>query len=256
MKHASLFCSILLGVLYSSSGFSSDGLSQLQKLKPAFDTMRSLHVLPILHSHGTPISPSSEIIPADVAAKFEGIQKFVFGRADLLSLKACDGCKAHANADTMAIDIEVKYINDLRSDFGPDFDKIITIILAHEVSHFSYEYITLSSATGLSPNGHISLLTKGFLDYVDMTQFIKMSPSEQQLEVAKYFRQSSLSHSEVDLLGLITLQAMNIDVIVEAKKFLDFEVSRRTPEELAQTDFELRLKTVNEAFPAMAGATP
>ena len=54
------------------------------------------------------------------------------------------------------------------------------------------------------------------------------------------------AHSEVDLLGLLTLKGMNIQASHEAIKYLQEEVSRRTPEELSQTDFEMRLKNVSE----------
>ncbi|MNT96361.1 hypothetical protein D3C72_2384340 [compost metagenome] len=64
----------------------------------------------------------------------------------------------------------------------------------------------------------------------------------------KYLAMASRAHVEVDLLGLLTLKEMSTPISADAIKFLQDEVSRRTPEDLAQTDFEIRLKTVTEAL--------
>lgn len=47
-------------------------------------------------------------------------------------------------------------------------------------------FFTLSSVNKLSPNGKIPLLTKSFIDFVDLTKFMAMTPQEQQAETMKY----------------------------------------------------------------------
>jgi hypothetical protein len=218
-------------------------------LMPALQGLRSSGQPPVLvAAPNISLVPSTEPIPENVQATFNQIQKYVYGQDTLITLRACDGCQAIADANTMSVYLEPKFLKTLVSRFGADSRNIIAFVVAHEISHFTYEYITLSSRNKLSPNGNIPLLTKSFIDFVDLTKFITMIPREQRTETSKYLAIASRAHSEVDMLGLLTLKAMRQQVSADAIKYLQAEVALRTHQERAQSDFDLRLKNISEAI--------
>lgn len=228
--------------------FSQAKASPTTNLNMALQNLRSSNQLPVLVAHPNPsLLANTESIPEEVNEIFKQIQKFVFGKDSLIALKACNGCQAIADADSMSVYLEPDFLKTLNTKYGVHSKQIIAFIVAHEISHFSYEYITVSAYNKLSPNGNIPLLTKSFTDFVDLSKFATMSPDKQLAETMKYLVMAGKAHSEIDLLGLLSLKGMDIQASQEAIKYLQDEVSQRTSEELAQTDFELRLKTVTEA---------
>lgn len=227
--------------------FSFANTIQVGPLQEALQVFRSTNQLPILVAlQESSIVVSNEQIPEDVQKLFKEIQKFVFGNETVINLKACDGCQAVAKANAMTVYLEINFLNKLITRFGTDSKNIIALVVAHEISHFTYEYLTLSSSSKLSPNGNIPLLTKSFVDFVDLKTFLTMTADEQQDETLKYVAMASRSHSEVDLLALLTLKGMGQKISADAIKYLEAEVNTRTPEERAQTDFEFRLKSLTD----------
>jgi hypothetical protein len=161
---------------------------------------RSKNTLPQLNAQpNTSILASTEQAPRNARAIFNQVQKFAFGKTDLIALRTCKGCRAVADANSMAVYID------------PEFLKT--------------------------------------LDQIDLTKFETMSPAEQQAETERYFMMAALGHAEVDLLSLLTLKDMGTDISPQAIRYFRFEISQRSPKELAKTDFEIRLKTVIDAFP-------
>lgn len=228
--------------------FAQTGASQVANLEEALRALRSISQLPALKAHpNTSVTVSNDVILDEAKETFSRVQKFVYGKDNLITLRACNGCQAIADANTMSVYLDPKFLNTLKSRFGTDSKNIIAFIVAHEISHFTYEYIAVSAANKLSPNGNIPLLTKSFIDFVDLNKFTTMTPEEQQAETVKYLAMAGRAHAEVDLLGLLTLKGMNIQISADAIKYLKEEVTSRTPQERGQTDFELRLKTVTEA---------
>ncbi len=229
--------------------FTQANASQVRNLDLALQGLRAASQLPTLAGlPNTSLVASNEPIPDEVQTIFNQIQKYVYGKDTLITLKACDGCQAIANANNMSVYLEPKFLRELKSRFGDDSKNIIAFVVAHEISHFTYEYITLSSSSELSPNGNIPLLTKSFIDFVDLANFATLTSQEQQAETMKYLGMASRAHSEVDLLGLLTLKGMEQHVSADAIKYLQAEVASRTSEERTQTDFELRLKNVSDAI--------
>jgi hypothetical protein len=245
MTKIALFVSLFT---LSTITFDRANASQVADLDVALHGLRSAVQLPTLEATpNTELVLSNEPLPDQVKGVFSEIQKFVYGNDNLIALKACDGCQAIANANTMSVYLDPQFLNALKTKFGADSKNIIAFVVAHEISHFTYEYITLSSANKLSPSGNIPLLTKYFINFVDLAKFTKLTPQEQQVETLKYLKMAARAHSEVDLLGLLTLKGMGLQVSAEAIKYLQEEVLSRSPEEQAQTDFKLRLKNVSDA---------
>jgi hypothetical protein len=243
---ALLLVSIIFPTLASASSPSSP--SQVTNLNKAFTELRATRTLPNLVSKpNTSIVPNREAISEEVEALFTKIQNFVFGTGTLLTLRACDGCQAVADAQTMSVYIDPVFLAQLKSRFGVGSANIIAFVLAHEISHFTYEYITLFSPSKLSPNGNIPLLTKSFTDFVDLQKFMSLLPEQQQAETLMYLGRASRAHSEVDLLGLLSLKAMGYKTTEAALSYLQAEVTSKTPEERALSDFELRLANLRVA---------
>lgn len=235
-------------LLYSSTVLSVVELPSISKLNPAFEAFLKLEHLPPLKANpNEDIILSSDPFPSIVHDIFNRIQTFVF-KSKHISLKACDGCQAVADAATMSVYLEPIFIRKLQTDFGQDAEALLAFIIAHELSHFTYDYLIIMSSDGLSPNGNIPLLTKSMFDFVDFNQFIALTPDQQFAEMNKYLMKSAPAHSEVDLLGILTLEKMGMNVRGVAKRFLQSEVSNSEVEQ-SQTDFELRLKAVTGAYP-------
>jgi len=240
---------LFVTVVFAADAFTSgDTIHQISNLKGALQKVRATRQHPVLVAvPNRHLQITDEPIPDEVKVIFNEIQRFVFGGESLIKLQNCHGCEAIADAHTMSVSVDPKFLQKLNSMYGRASKNIIKFVLAHEISHFTYEYSVLSSNDKLSPNGHISLLTISFPDLVDLDYYRAMRPQDQDAEIKKYREMTVPGHSEVDLLGLLTLKEMGFEASADVIKYLQREIAARTPEELAETDFELRLKNIKEA---------
>lgn len=208
----------------------------------AVDNLPALNALP-----NTSLIPSSKSLPTFVIKTFNVLQLTIFGKTDLISLKTCDGCAATADANTMSVYLDPKFLETLHADFQDDAKQIQQLIVAHELSHFIYEYLTLSSPHGLSPNGNIPLMTKSFMDFIEPNQLAKLNVTEQLAEVTKYMNRASPAHAEVDALAILVLKKIGFNVLPQAKRFLSAEILKHTG--ATMKDFDVRRTMLDVYFP-------
>ena len=186
------------------------------------------------------VERASYPVPINLQKEFFEIQKFVFGREDLIQIKTCHNCRAVSDANRMTIYVDLQFFKSISP-------KEASFVLSHEVSHFIFDYMTLLSEDGLSPNGNIPLLRKTFMDYVDKAAYIEMQPEAQFAEIHRYFLLATSSHAEVDLIAILVQEKMGRNLIPSAKELLLSIVNTSTDE--AKIDAELRFKSLKRLFP-------
>lgn len=235
---------IFIGTLFVSVTVYSAPLD-IKKAVVALNQVRNHNALPKLEAEPNPtIIPSSADLPAQTKKTFAKIQRYVFGTEQLISLKSCNGCIAVAHANEMAVYLDPSFLKTVEEKFGPD-SHAVTFILAHELSHFTYEYVALLNG-GKSVNGNILLLTKSFMDYTNMADFVASPPDVQKRLIGDYEIKAHLAHAEVDALAVLTLKGMGLNTLKTAKSLLEY-MREWAPEE-AQADIRIRAETINESL--------
>lgn len=154
-----------------------------------------------------PTPASSEVtMPKQVADDFYQIQKFIFGNEDTVKLRLCAHCDATTIVQEKSVYIEPKYFEDLKINFPVHWRMIGRFIVAHELSHFIHEAITLRTSNGLSPQNNVPLLRKS-----ENLNWNKMLLEYKSDATMHYIYRSSKSHSEVDGIAIMVLNKMGYD---------------------------------------------
>lgn len=248
MPNCSALIIFTVTFLNGLSAFSTPINPSLMRLEVALTNFISSPNIPeIKAAVAAPIVVSSKPLPSEVVEIFNQVQEIVFKNTNILKLSACDGCAATADASTMTVYLDPTFLETIRSDFPSYSNQIIQLIVAHEFSHFIYEFITLNSEKALSPNGNIPLITKSFFDFIDREKLVKSSMEDQLREVNNYTARASLSHSEVDVIAILILRKLGIDVVKQAKQYFSALILKESGP--AIRDFEIRKETVEAYFP-------
>lgn len=223
--------------------------TNVANLKTALLALRTTASRPSLKAKAATVVVSDQELPATAAQEFDRIQTFVFGTNSLIQLRACNGCMAYSDPASMSIYVDPGFLGKIRKSYSDqDADRIVSFILAHEISHFSYEYILTLSPSGLSPNGNIPIATKSFFDFVDLSHYARLNQDQRQAELDRYLAMASQAHAEVDLLAVLTLEMMGRSGVAGiAEKFQLGQIQALAPGDAARTDLENRRKTLLES---------
>lgn len=241
---------IIISVTFLSglSAFSTVSHSYLLSLEVELRHFISSQNIPKLQvAAPKTITVVSKPLPSEVVETFNQVQGIVFKNAQILNLSACDGCAATADASTMTVYLDPTFLETIKGDYQSDSNQIIKLIVAHEISHFIFEFIALNSEKGLSPNGNIPLITKSFFDFTNREKLLKLSMEDQLREVNNYTSRVSQSHSEVDAIAILLLRKLGIDVVEQAKRYFSALILKETGP--AKRDFEVRREAVETYFP-------
>jgi hypothetical protein len=234
---------------------AAENRCDVEKLNPSLSIFHGLQRLPdLVSSSPSNIQPSKRALPQNLLAAFDEFQTALFGKTGVIKLLACDGCEAVANADTMAVYLDPAFLDKLRERHPSDSEQLELFLIAHEISHFTLDYQTLMSETGLSQCGNIPLMHKGMMDFVDKN-IENMSAEAQTQQIGKYMSLASASHAEVDALGVLTGKKLGLNLVPAAKALLNdtlMEVSRSNMEgaEFIKADILKRLEMLDRSFPS------
>lgn len=240
-----ILSSLLTSVTFADASKTDD----LLKLSAALNSFRELRSRPALIAKpDQSIKRSPKMLSAEVQSEFAHIQKFVFGSDEVLKLGPCAGCTAQSDAASMTVYIDPDFIHEIQTSHEPSSASLmIEFVIAHEISHFTYEWIAVMSPTGLSPNGMVPLLTKSFPDFVDLAKFASMGASDQHTELLRYSSLASKAHSEVDILAILTLESLGVSAVPPAETLLTEQLSKTSPDDLSRIDLETRLGTLAQS---------
>ena len=182
-------------------------------------------------------------VPVDLRNNFNRIQQHIFGRPSLIELRACDGCGFTAQPSSMSVFIDLDYVESIRRIFRGRAERVITYMLAHELSHFLLEYLIQLSPRKLSPSGFPS-------HYGDQLKFeaevaALPTPEARDEFVRQFIRKVTYAHAEIELLALISLQQMGVnareDALIALRHNLKADLEPQT-----RFDLETRIKAITE----------
>ncbi len=204
----------------------------VQKIEKSLARLRSQRSFPSLFPDGNVYSSNNRLsqtpVPAFIKSKFERIQRFVFGKPDVLKLLSCDGCEPNIEVGNLSVFIDPKWIHSILKDAHyRNPISLIEFVLAHEISHYVYESEIINSTRHLSPNEQKSY----FLVRLHNEAFVQSLFSlTEGADKNKLLRESILEetsrHAEIDSIAKVILDNLMVenqcDVITWLRSWTSF----------------------------------
>lgn len=174
--------------------------------------------------------------------RFSILVKYLFGEKEQVFLKPCIECgdfKAVYQVKTVFVD--TKAIPVLKNKFPNEWRQLVRFFIAHELSHFVHEKITLLESGGLSPQGNYTLVRES-----PFNNFPEMLKKDGPNGIFRFVVRSSKSHLEVDGLALIALMNLGFNDVEPAYRWLKMNSDKSIS--LFRIDTSRRAEGIRSAF--------